>query len=151
MHQKKHRFLSEKSLFLFLFGSCVLRVFCVCATIVEGQRLGTVHHGKYVFPTYTSLCVRSTRLRVCRHHARTPDTYAGFARLHFRIESENDHKHQKMRVESIKKNGKKTDGKQEVFNKFFLSKSVRKVPRVQNIKKCGWCRGCQTVKKRRVS
>ena len=35
----------------------------------------------------------------------------------------------------------------EFSTSFFLSKSVLKVPRwVQNSKKCGWCRGCQTVK-----
>ena len=42
-----------------------------------------------------------------------------------------------------KENGWQTRSFQQVF---FLSKSVRKVTRVQNIKKCGWCRGCQTVK-----
>ena len=36
------------------------------------------------------------------------------------------------------------------FSTFFWSQSVPTVPRVQNIKKCGWCRGCPTVKKRRV-
>ena len=52
-----------------------------------------------------------------------------------------------------KKTERRRMANKEFSTSFFLSKSVRKVPRVQNIKKCGWCRGCQTfpkTKKRRV-
>ena len=58
------------------------------------------------------------------------DTYAGFARLHFRVVSANDHKSQNMRVENIKKNGKKTRSFQQVF-----------CPN-----RCGKYRGCKTSK-----
>ena len=42
------------------------------------------------------------------------------------------------------KKTKKTDGKHGVFNKFFFFVQIG----VRNSKKCGWCRGCRTVKKR---
>ena len=45
-----------------------------------------------------------------------------------------------------KENGWQTLSCQQVF----LTKSGRKVPRVQKSKKCGWCRGCRTVKKKRM-
>ena len=52
---------------------------------------------------------------------------------------------QKTRMKNIKKT-KKTDGKHGVFDKFFFV-HIGVGTRVQNSKKCGWCRGCQTVKK----
>ena len=47
-----------------------------------------------------------------------------------------------------KKTQRKRMANMEFSTSFFLSKSVLKVPRVQNSRKCGWCRGCQTVKQR---
>ena len=68
----------------------------------------------------------------------------------FRIESATDHDSQK-NAHGKQKTERKRMANKEFSTSFFLSKSVRKVPRVQNIKKKhGWCRGCQTVKKRRV-
>ena len=72
------------------------------------------------------------------------NTKAEFARLHFRIESADDQN------PPPKKNAHGKHQKKRMANKEFstiFSKSVLKVPRVQNNKKCGWCRGCQTVKK----
>ena len=65
-----------------------------------------------------------------------------------RITSADDQKPlPKTRMENIKKheeNGWQTWSFQQVI---FLTKSVRKVPRVQNSKKRGRCRGCRKVKK----
>ena len=70
-------------------------------------------------------------------------------RVHFRIESAHDQKPQKNAhgKHQKKKTERKRMANKEFSTRFFLSESVRKVPRVQNIKKCGWCRGCQTVEK----
>ena len=62
-----------------------------------------------------------------------PDTTAGLARLHFRIESADDNK--KTRMENIKKNTKKTDGKHVVFNKFLVQIGVEGTA-VQNLLAC---------------
>ena len=55
------------------------------------------------------------------------------------------------RMENIKKKKKKTNGKHGVFNKFvFVQIGVESTAGAKQEKKCAWCRGCQTVKKRIV-
>ena len=89
--------------------------------------------------TGVTACCSTTTEHICRIGG---DSIFGLSRQMTR--------NPKTRMENIKKNTKKADGKHRVFNFFFFFNkfSAKNTHGCKKSKKCGWWRGCRTGKKR---